>query len=238
MKTPLDLPLKTPEDSPITAAQWCALMAQKEGQLNQVIEQQAESIRQRDNLIQLLEEQLRLARIQRFAAKSEKLAHQIDLFDEAELEAALDELTDETDTKGESKKPKPKKRQRGFSDKLARVRIELTLSEDEKAGAQRTFFTKVKEELEFIPATMQVLEYWQEKAVFAPVNAAGDCLITATETLIAAQRPIHPLGKAIISGQCTLDKWARASSLERRIEYDMYCFFVLSISGPMENGLT
>jgi len=195
MKTLFDLPLNPSEDSPVTATQWRALMTQKEDQFNQVIEQQAESIRQRDNLIRLLEEQLRLARIQRFAAKSEKLAHQINLFDETELEVALDALADDADTEDESNKPPPKKRQRGFSDKLARVRIELTLSEDEKVGAQRTFFTKVKEELEFIPATMQVLEYWQEKAVFAPVNEAGDCLITATETLIAAQRPIHPLGK-------------------------------------------
>ena len=191
MTTLFDLPLKTPDNSPVTAAQLRQLLAQKEDAFNQIIEQQATAIQQRDNLIRLLEEQLRLAKIQRFAATSEKLAFQIDLFDEAELEAALDELADQIETEAdESKKPRPKKRQRGFSDKLERIRIELPLSEGEKAGAQRTFFTKVKEELEFIPAKMHVLEYWQEKAVFVDASQTP-----AKETLIAAPRPVHPLGK-------------------------------------------
>ena len=79
-----------------------------------------------------------------------------------------------------------KRRTRGFSDKLLRERIELTLSDEEKAGASKTFFTKVKEELEFIPAQLKVLEYWQEKAVF---EQDGD------EHIVAAFRPVHPLGK-------------------------------------------
>lgn len=54
-----------------------------------------------------------------------------------------------------------KTRKRGFSASLERVRIELALSDADKAGAQRTFFTKVKEELEYIPAVLKVLEYWQ-----------------------------------------------------------------------------
>ena len=62
----------------------------------------------------------------------------------------------------------------------------LTLNDEEKAGAVKTFFTKVKEELEFIPAVMKVLEYWQEKAVF---EREGE------ESIVAAQRPVHPLGK-------------------------------------------
>ncbi|MCL1488073.1 MAG: IS66 family transposase [Marinobacter sp.] len=32
-----------------------------------------------------------------------------------------------------------------------------------KVGASKVFFTKVKEELQFIPAQLKVLEYWQEK---------------------------------------------------------------------------
>ena len=74
---------------------------------------------------------------------------------------------------------------------LSRVRVELTLTDVEKTGAVRTFFTKVKEELEYIPAQLNVLEYWQEKAVFSGVN--GD------DYIIAAQRPIHPLGKCFAS---------------------------------------
>lgn len=187
MKTVFNLPQKNLDDSLFTAEQLRWLLAQKEAEMNQVIEQQATEINQRDKHISLLEALLRLARLQRFAAKSEKLAFQIDLFDEAELEAAIDELAGQT-TDDKPPKPRPEKRQRGFSEDLERRRIELCLSEAEKAGAERTFFTKVKEELEFVPARLTVLEYWQEKAVFAD-NGSDK------ERIIAASRPIHPLGK-------------------------------------------
>lgn len=71
-------------------------------------------------------------------------------------------------------------------EELLRERIELTLSDEEKVGASKTFFTKVKEELQFIPAQLKVLEYWQEKAVF---EQDGE------ERILAATRPVHPLGK-------------------------------------------
>ena len=48
-----------------------------------------------------------------------------------------------------------------------------------KKGAISTFFSKVKEELEFIPARVNVIEYWQEKAVFKPVS---DTHLRAHET--------------------------------------------------------
>jgi len=163
------------------------IVGQKDAKLNKVVGQKDATITQRDKRILLLEELLRLATIQRFAAKSEKLPFQIDLFDEAELEAAIDELADQLPD-DESVKPRTKKRQRGFSEQLERRRIEWLLTDEEKTGAQRTFFTKVKEELEFIPAQMMVLEYWQEKAVFVDK-------VLGKESLIAAQRPVHPLGK-------------------------------------------
>ena len=83
---------------------------------------------------------------------------------------------------------KAKPRQRGFSASLLRERIELTLSDEQKAGASKVFFTKVKEELQFIPAQLKVLEIWQEKAVF---ERDGE------EVILAANRPVHPLGKCI-----------------------------------------
>lgn len=157
------------------------------------VDEQQEHIRQRDNHILLLEELLRLRKIQKFAASSEKLPFQVTLFDEAEMESAIEELMDEAvDEVEEPQKPARKKtRQRGFSEELERIRIELTLSDEEKAGARRTFFTKVKEELEYIPAVLQVLEYWQEKAVFAEEDGS--------DRIIAAERPIHPLGKCTVS---------------------------------------
>lgn len=51
----------------------------------------------------------------------------------------------------------------------------------------RTFFTKVKEELDYIPARMIVLEYWQEKAVFTPATAEENDTDT-TGRMVAAPR--------------------------------------------------
>jgi transposase len=96
-----------------------------------------------------------------------------------------DQLPDDVEEE-DTPRTSRKRRQRGFSDKLLRERIELTLSDEEKAGATKTFFSKVKEELEFIPAQLKVLEYWQEKAVF---EQDGE------ERVVAAFRPVHPLGK-------------------------------------------
>ena len=61
-------------------------------------------------------------------------------------------------------------RQRGFAENLIREHIELLLSDEQKAGADSVFFSKVKEELQYIPAQLKVLEYWQEKAVFAQAD--------------------------------------------------------------------
>ena len=157
------------------------------------IQDHEKTIKSCEAYIGLLEEQLNLSKIQKFCASSEKLAYQIDLFDEVELEQAIADidalLPDELLT--EAAVAAKKIRKRGFSASLTRVRVELTLTDAEKVGAVRTFFTKVKEELEYIPAKLNVLEYWQEKAVFNGVN--GD------DQIIAAQRPIHPLGKCFAS---------------------------------------
>ena len=108
---------------------------------------------------------------------------------EAEIERLRDQLPDDLE-EADAPKASRQRRQRGFSDKLLRERIELTLSAEEKVGASKVFFTKVKEELQFIPAQLKVLEYWQEKAVFEQ---------DGQEQIIAAPRPVHPLGKSVAS---------------------------------------
>ncbi|QKS24044.1 IS66 family transposase [Vreelandella titanicae] len=184
-------PSKIPDLSGLSAAEVAALVA---GLQQQVASQQT-VLKQRDQYIQLLEEKLRLQQIQKFAARSEKSAHQAHLFDEPELEAEIDALRDqlpddvEADVQ-DAPRVSRQRRQRGFSDDLVRERIELTLSEEQKAGATQTFFTKVKEELQFIPAQLKVLEYWQEKAVFS---------LEGNDHILAAQRPVHPLGKCTAS---------------------------------------
>src|SRR5690554_5334134 len=198
MKTTPDNASKTPDLSGLSTAEMMAVisnlkeqLAAKDDILQSQLKERDETIERRDNYIALLEELLRYKKIQQFAASSEKQPNQITLFDEAELEVGIDELRDELPEDVEEADAPPrsrKRRQRGFSDNLLRERIELLLSDEEKAGAVKTFFTKVKEELEYIPAQLKVLEYWQEKAVF---EQDGD------ERILAAARPVHPLGKCI-----------------------------------------
>lgn len=189
MKKHSKVPSQMPDLSGLSAAEVVDLVA---GLQQQVAAQQT-ALQQRNRYIQLLEEKLRLQRIQQFAARSEKSADQAHLFDETELEADIEALRDQLpDDVEEQDAPRPsrQRRQRGFSDTLVRERIELTLSEEEKVGATKTFFAKVKEELQFIPAQLKVLEYWQEKAVFP-----GE----GNDHLLAAERPVHPLGKCTVS---------------------------------------
>ena len=172
-----------------------------------------DQVQEQRRYIEILEAYLRLAKARRFGASSEKLALQLGLFDEAELEASLAELEvqlPEQDHLPELKKPTT--RRRGFAKNLNRVRIELPLSDEHKAGASRTFFTKVKEELEFIPAQLNVLEYWQEKAVFPQTDGS--------DQIVAAPRPSHPLGKCSAStsllAQIITSKYADGLPLYRQ----------------------
>lgn len=189
--------------SGLSTAELLALLAEKEASLNaqneqiqiqdQQIQTHVKTIKHRDQYIDYLEEKLRLAKVQKFSATSEKLAYQIDLFDEVELEQAIADIDAQLpgDLLTEAAVASKKTRKRGFSPSLTRIRVDLTLTGAEKVGAARTFFTKVKEELEYIPAQLNVLEYWQEKAVFS--RTYGD------DHIIAAQRPVHPLGKCFAS---------------------------------------
>ena len=201
MKSTPDNASSTPDFSGLSTAEMMSVISNLQAQLaakedalqNQQVQlkQHDETLQRRDNYIAILEELLRHKKIQQFAASSEKQPNQILLFDEAELEIEIDELREELPEdveEADAPRRSRKRRQRGFSDTLLRERIELTLSDEEKAGATKTFFTKVKEELEYIPAQLKVLEYWQEKAVF---EQDGE------ERIVAAARPAHPLGKCI-----------------------------------------
>ncbi len=193
---------KTPDLSSLSAAELRLMVAQYQA----VVEEQNTSLLEQKNelkaahrRIELLEEMNRLLKTQKFSASSEKSKFQLNLFDETELEAQLDELfevlpeaSDENAELTQARKAR-KTRQRGFSANLVRERIEHTLTELEKAGADKTFFTKVKEELHYIPAQIKVLEYWQEKAVFTAKSSTQD------EQIIAAQRLVHPFGKCSVT---------------------------------------
>ena len=140
-----------------------AEVAQKDRRLKeqeQIIGQHKKQIAEYEKLLKLFEEAERLSKLKRFASSSEKSTFQIDFFDEAELEQAFSDLEKQIPDEHKPKKKTRKKRE-GFSPELPRMRVELTLTDEEKEGAINTFFTKVKEELDIIPAQAQVIEYWQ-----------------------------------------------------------------------------
>jgi len=171
--------------------------------LTRVVKSKSEVISKQEKRIATLEEALRLSKIKRFAPSSEQ-SQQTSLFDEAENEAdsdddALDpalacddEEPIEDEQPASSTKTKKKPGRKPFSDKLPREQIFLYLSDEEKQGAIDTFFTKVKEELDIIPAKVRVLEYMQEKAVFVE-SVEGE----NKRQLKSAQLPKHPIGKAM-----------------------------------------
>ena len=169
------------------------LQADKD-ELLDVIEQKSQLLTLKDKRIKVLEESLRLARLKRFGRSSEQSDDQAYLFDE--VEQILDEQPEAEEILSESTAPIPTKKKqktgrKPFSADLPRKAIYLKLTEEEKEGAIDTFFTKVKEELDIIPAQVQVIEYFQEKAIFAETTH-GD-----SRQIKAALLPKHPFPKAM-----------------------------------------
>lgn len=169
-----------------------ALEVEKD-QASDVIDKKSEVIASQKKRIEQLEEYLRLAQRNRFGASSEKNVLQGELFNEAELLAdGQGDESDQSEDNTDQNNPKKKRGGRkGLSASLPRTQIHHYLSDEQKAGAIDTFFEKTKEELDIIPAKVQVIEHMQEKAVFADENG--------NRTLVTADKAPHPLGKAIAS---------------------------------------
>lgn len=153
----------------------------------QMIAQQSIIMAEQQKRLVLLEEQIRLLRSKRFGRSSEQSTGQLPLFDEDESPGESPAAAPQPP---ESSKKKRRGGRKGLSADLPRQTIYLRLSDEEKAGAIETFVVKVKEELDIRPAKVQVLEYLQEKAVFVEAG---------TRRLVEAERPRHPLGKAVVS---------------------------------------
>lgn len=171
-------------------------------QQNKGLEQKSTQIQNQKALIAVLEEKLRLMHQQKFGASSEKNVLQDDwLADEAETladgEADADdgefEPEDPSDFAAPDAQPKrPRKKKPGdIAPDLPRVQKYLPLSDAEREGAIETFFVKVKEELDIVPARMQIIEVMQERAVYRDEDGE--------RTLRSAQRPPHPIGKSLAS---------------------------------------
>ena len=121
MKKSSKINLKQSLNTDLTVEALLAILAQKDQQLA------AKSAR-----IELLEEQLRLATLRKFAASSEKSAYQISLFDEAELEGSLDDLNQQVEALEEQPKKKSQStRKRGFAENLPRKQVHISLTDAE-----------------------------------------------------------------------------------------------------------
>ena len=125
--------------------------------LKRIIEQQA-------NLIAALEESLRLQKLKKFGASSEKSPDQQEMFNEAELSVVVEAYLAESEAEQaqtEAKTPKAKLGRKPLPADLPRVRIEHALSELEKqcpCGHERTEIGEtLSEQLDIIPAQMRVL---------------------------------------------------------------------------------
>ncbi len=142
-----------------------------------VIAQQQQQ-QQQQHRIEILEEYLRLANSKRFGPSSEQTPEQGHLFNEAEIssEPEQEELAlPETDV------VKAKTGRKPFAKNIPRHQVFAYLSDEDKIGAINTFFDKVREELDIIPAKVQILEYMQEKAVFK--DEQGDTHIKLAEVV-------------------------------------------------------
>jgi transposase len=184
--------LKTLPDSP---SEWANVLTEQAAVIaekSEVIDQKSRVIAEQKKRIEVLEEYLRLERHKRFGASSEKNPDQGEIFNEAELATCEpdDDSATDVDAAAEPIKAKRKPGRKPLSDKLPRVQVHIDLSDEEKVGAIDTFYTVVKEELDIIPPQVRVLEYLQEKAVFAEGGHRH---------IKTAKLPLHPIPKSLAS---------------------------------------
>lgn len=160
-----------------------------------VIAKKSDVITRQQARIDVLEELLQLNKIERFGASSEANVLQGQLFNEAELLSTEgDDEADERpggDPEDDDAARKPRAGRKGLNPTIPRVQRFIYLSDAEREGAIDTFFVSVKEELDIVPAQVRVIEHMQEKAVY--LDEQGN------RQVVAAERPVHPLGKSVAS---------------------------------------
>ncbi len=155
-----------------------------------VIDKKSVVIAEQKERIGILEEYLRLERARLYGRSTEK-SNQGEMFNEADL-AECDDEQPEPETKKNNKTNKGRK---PLSKTIPRHQVHIDLSDDEKEGAINTFYTKVKEELDIIPAKVRVLEYLQQKAVFIEQDEHQQ----DKRAIKAAKLPKHPIPKSAVS---------------------------------------
>lgn len=132
------------------------------------------SLNEKDKRISLLEEQVRLLRHKRFGASTEKSDEQAELFNEAEAadldaeDGDTEETSDvETETETIEYERRKSRGRKPLPADLPRVRIEHDLVDADKVcdcGCALTHIGEdVSEQLDIIPATVQVLQHARQK---------------------------------------------------------------------------
>ena len=182
-----------------------------------IIQKKSVVIDEQKKRIALLEEYLRLERARLYGRSSEKTSAQGEIFNEAELSDCMTDADD--DEPVDPDKPKPRSNRKGrkpLSPSLPRYQERVELSEEEKQGAIDTFFTKVREELDIIPAKVRVKEILQEKAVFIEQDEDQQ----DKRVIKAAELPKHPIPKSAVTvcmlAHIIVAKYCDALSLYRQ----------------------
>jgi transposase len=160
--------------------------------LREMILQQEILLSEKDRRIAMLEEIVRLEKLKKYGASSEKSPDQHDMFNEAELVDTAAPLADEDapEAKIPARATPKKKGRKPLPLDLPRVRIEHDISENEKicpCGCQRVVIGEdCSEQLDIIPAKIQVLVHARKK------YACPAC----EEGVLTAQLPAQPIPKS------------------------------------------
>jgi transposase len=151
----------------------------------------------KDRIIRAMEEALRLHKLRRFSASSEKSADQHELFNEAELAVVVEEGLAEQEALLNAGKPAPEKPQprktkgrKPLPQDLPRVRVEHDVPEADKqcpCGCARDVIgEETSEQLDIIPADVRVLVHVRKKYACRHCEAG----------VITAPLPAQPIPKS------------------------------------------
>lgn len=140
------------------------------GQHQSLAEKDA-SLTEKDHIIAILEEYVRLQKLKKFGASTEKSQDQREMFNEAELSTEAEQILVEQEgrqaTKSVNTPARKKPGRKPLPADLPRLRIEHDLSDSDKHCACGTELTEIgndtSEQLDIIPAKIQVLVHVRKK---------------------------------------------------------------------------
>lgn len=163
------------------------------------VAEQAERIMALESRIHFLEEQFRLAQLKRFAPSSEKYGVQGCLFNEAEQDIAT--LAPKADGAEDTpaKEPGKKRGRKPLPAHLPRKRVEHDLAEADKVcpccqGSLHRMGEEVSEQIDIIPATVQVLQHVRFKYACRHCDRHGE-----GAPIITSPMPPQPIPGSVAS---------------------------------------